>query len=53
MESFIKSGQSSCPLCKKSVLTGDTLRYMIRLMDIEMEATPMPEEYRKKQVRIR
>ena len=53
MESFLTSGQSSCPLCKRSILTGDTLQYMIRLIDIEMEATPMPEEYRKKQVRIR
>ena len=53
MESFLKSGQSSCPLCKKSILTGEMLQHTIRAMDIEIALTPMPEEYRKKRVRIR
>jgi len=53
MSSFLHSGQHNCPLCKKSVLSGDALQHMIHLMDMEMACSPMPEEYRKKRVRIR
>jgi hypothetical protein len=34
-------------------LSGTALQHTIRAMDIEIALTPMPEEYRKKQVRVR
>lgn len=53
MSSFLHSGQENCPLCKKSVLSGIALQHMIRARDIEVTMTIMPEEYRRKHVRIR
>lgn len=51
--SFLESGQSACPLCKKSVMDEGGQRRAIRMRDYELAMTPMPLEYRQKRVRIR
>jgi RING finger/CHY zinc finger protein 1 len=50
--SFLTSGQTSCPLCKKSVLNESYQQRMIEYLDHEIDSTPMPDEYRKKCVRV-
>jgi RING finger/CHY zinc finger protein 1 len=51
--SFLESGQSTCPLCKKSVMDDGGQRRAIRMRDVELAMTPMPLEYRRKRVRVR
>jgi RING finger/CHY zinc finger protein 1 len=52
LRSFFESGQSTCPLCKRSALSEEYQERMIEHMDMELALMPMPEEYRRKQVRI-
>jgi RING finger/CHY zinc finger protein 1 len=42
----------ACPLCKKSVHSEDQRAYIIQYMDLEVQRTPMPEEYRQKRVKV-
>jgi RING finger/CHY zinc finger protein 1 len=53
LRSFVESGQSTCPLCKKSMMSKEQHLYYIDAMDEEIAATPMPMEYRNKRVRVR
>jgi len=53
LRSFVESGQSTCPLCKKSMMSAEQHRRYIELMDEEIASTPMPHEYRKKRVKVR
>ena len=53
MQSFLESGESQCPLCKRSTLGPEQQQFMIIQTDIEIMMTPMPEEYRDKRAQIR
>lgn len=53
LRSFLESGQSTCPLCKRSVMGNAARLRAIQAMDLEVALTPMPEEYRRKRVRVR
>lgn len=53
LRSFLESGQSTCPLCKKSVVPSTAQQSIVEAMDLEVARTPMPDEYRRKQVRVR
>ena len=49
---FVKAGQHTCPLCKKSILNDEIQEQIIEHMDLEIALTPMPLEYRDKRVRV-
>ena len=53
LRSFFTSGQSTCPLCKKSAMPPEAHRDSIAIMDFEIAVSPMPDEYSSKRVRIR
>ena len=53
LRSFLESGESTGPLCKKTVMTPEIQERAIRTMDLEIAMTPMPHEYRKKRVLVR
>lgn len=52
MTEFLKGGQHTCPLCKKSVLNDEYQQLLIQDLDQQIAMAPMPEEYRDKQVQI-
>jgi len=52
LTSFVKAGQHTCPLCKKTILGHEFQQHIIEQLDLEISLTPMPEEYRHKRVRV-
>jgi RING finger/CHY zinc finger protein 1 len=53
MQSFLTSGANACPLCKRCAMSLEQQQIMNLMLDSEIDAAPMPEEYRDKRVRIR
>jgi RING finger/CHY zinc finger protein 1 len=53
MKSFLESGANACPLCKRCAMSLEQQHMMNLMLDLEIDAAPMPEEYREKRVRIR
>jgi RING finger/CHY zinc finger protein 1 len=53
LQSFLSSGETQCPLCKRSAMSPEQQDIVILMTDLDIEAAPMPEEYRMKRVQIR